>query len=104
FLGEAARFGPLHALATSYAGYYHLVARLLAALALLAPAHAAAAVFAVEAALCTGLVAVFVYVASAGHLSSTLSRLMVSGIVLVIPIAQGDLPNALANLHWYGLY
>ncbi|MEU5940852.1 hypothetical protein ABZ807_17045 [Micromonospora sp. NPDC047548] len=104
FFSEAVRQGPLSALTTSYAGYYHAVPRLLAGVAALVPAEAASAVLAVEAALCTALVALLVYTASGAHLASTLSRLLVSVIVVVVPVAQDDTLNSIANLHWYGLY
>jgi hypothetical protein len=104
FLAQAVRHGGLGAVPISYAGYYHLVPRLLTALAVAVPSGAAAAVLAVEAALCTALVALLVYTASAGHLRSTLSRVLVSAIVVVVPVAQGDVLNSVANLHWYGLY
>jgi hypothetical protein len=29
---------------------------------------------------------------------------LVSAIVVVVPVAQGDVLNSVANLHWYGLY
>jgi hypothetical protein len=104
FLGQAVRHGALGAVPLSYAGYYHLVPRLLAAVATLVPPGAAAAVLAVEAALCTALIALLVYTASGSHLRSTLSRVLVSAIVVVIPVAQGDILNSVANFHWYGLY
>ncbi len=104
FLSDAAGHSPLAAISRSYAGYYHLVPRLLAGLATLAPAGAAAAVLALSAALCTALVALLVYTASADHLPSRLCRLLVSAIVVVVPVGQSDILNNIANLHWYGLY
>jgi len=104
FLSDAVNKSPFDALTTSYAGYYHAVPRLLAQLAAALPASAAAAALAVEAALCTAAVAALVYVASAGHLTSRLGRVLVAGIVVALPLGQDDLPNSIANLHWVGLY
>jgi hypothetical protein len=104
FLGAAATDGPVRAIATSYAGYYHLVPRLLSGIAALAPSSAAAWVLAVSAALCAAAVAVLVYVASAAYLPSPVSRFLVSAVVVVVPLAQDDVLNSIANLHWYGLY
>ena len=104
FLSEAARYGPLAAFAHSYAGYFHLVPRLLAAPAAVLPAGWAAAVVSGSAALCTALVALLVYVASGEHLSAPLSRLLVSAVVVLVPLGQDDVLNSIANLHWYGLY
>lgn len=104
FLTEVVRDGPLSSLTTSYAGYYHLVPRLMALVAAAFPASAAGAVLAVEAAIAVALVALLVYRASAGHLDSVLSRVLVSAPVVLIPIAQGDVLNSIANFHWFGLY
>ncbi|MFI7284557.1 hypothetical protein ACIBOV_30300 [Micromonospora chersina] len=104
FLSEALRQGPLTALTTSYAGYYHAVPRLLGGIAALVPADAAAAVLAVEAALAVALLAVLVYVASAAHLAAPLSRVLVSAAILVVPVGQAEVLNSIANFHWYGLY
>lgn len=104
FLAEAVRQGPLDALFSSYAGYFHVVPRLMAAIATLFPAGAASAVLALQAALAVSLLAVLVYVASGSHLTTQLSRVLVSAAVVVVPVAQGDVLNSIANFHWYGLY
>ncbi|WP_213456054.1 hypothetical protein [Rhizomonospora bruguierae] len=104
FLGQAVDNGPLPALGTSYAGYYHVVPRLVAGLASLAPAGAAAAVLAVTAALLVAATAVLVHTASGAHLRSPLARTLAAAVVVVVPLAQDELPNSIANLHWYGLY
>lgn len=104
FLAQAAADGPVAALFTSYAGYFHVVPRLLAALAVAVPAEAAAPVLAVSAALCAALLALLVFVASAAHLPSLLSRVLVSAVVVVAPVAQDEVLNSIANFHWYGLY
>ncbi|MFD0748013.1 hypothetical protein ACFQ1L_44260 [Phytohabitans flavus] len=104
FLAEAVRQGPFDALLTSYAGYFHVVPRLMAAIALLFPAGAVSTVLALQAALAVSLLAVLVYVASGSHLTGTLSRVLVSAVVVVVPVAQGDVLNSIANFHWYGLY
>src|SRR6266540_3528958 len=103
FLSAAVNNGPLDAVATSYAGYYHLVPRLLAQLVSYLPPELAAAGLAIGAAVCTALIALFVFVASGAHLRSTLSRLLVSAVVIVMPLANEN-SNSPANLHWAGLY
>ena len=104
FLGEATRHGALEAVGMSYAGYFHLVPRLLTAVATLFPPSAAATVLAIEAALVVAALAVLVYAASAELLRSPLSRFLVAAPVVVVPVAQSDVLNSVANLHWYGLY
>jgi hypothetical protein len=104
FLADAVSKPAAGALATSYAGYFHLGPRLLAEVAAMAPAGAAAAVLAVGAALVTAAVAVLVYLASAAHLPSRTARVVAAAIVVVVPLAQQDVPNSIANLHWPALY
>jgi hypothetical protein len=104
FLSQASTRGTLPALVHSYGGYYHTVPRLLAGLATLAPVRAAPAILSVSAALCVGAVAVLVYFASAGHLRSPLSRVLVAAVAVVVPVGQDEVLNSIANLHWYGLY
>jgi hypothetical protein len=104
FLSQATQHGFWASLVTSYAGYYHLLPRLLAGVAAAAPASAAATVLAVEAAVCTAMIAVLVYLASAGHLASRLPRLVVAAYPVLLPLGMGDLPNSIANLHWPGLF
>lgn len=104
FLSQAVDDGPLSALGTSYAGYYHLAPRVVAGLASLAPAGAAAAIIAVAAALIVAATALLVHTASAAHLRTPLARFLAAAVVVVVPLAQEELPNSIANLHWYGLY
>lgn len=104
FLADAVNDAPPEALATAYAGYFHLGPRLLAFLAAAAGPDAAAAVLAVSAALVTAVLAVLVYVASARHLPSRTARVVAAAVVLVAPLAQDDVPNSIANLHWPALY
>jgi hypothetical protein len=104
FLTGAVNQGFLGALTTSYNGYYHAIPRLVVELAMAFPAQDAAPVLALSAALITSLFAVLVYVVSGAHLESRLSRLLVSAVVVVLPVAQDEIPNSIANLHWAGLY
>lgn len=103
FLSDAVDKGLLGAIATPYAGYYHLLPRLLAQLAALVGPGAVPGVLAVESALCTAIAALLVYVVSGAHLRGPLSRLLVSAVVVVMPLAD-EVPDSIANLHWIGLY
>ncbi len=103
FLAQAVHDGA-GAFTTSYAGYYHLVARLIAGVAALLPPTQAAAALAIGAALVTTVFAIAAYALSGEYLSSTVARLVVSVPVAVLPMAQGDVLNSPANLHWTGLY
>lgn len=103
FLTQAVQDGA-GAFTTSYAGYYHLVARLVAGATALLPASQAAAALAIGGALITTVFAIAAYALSGEYLSSTVARLVVSVPVAVLPMAQGDVLNSPANLHWTGLY
>ncbi|MGE5831078.1 MAG: hypothetical protein ACM30G_22340 [Micromonosporaceae bacterium] len=103
FLSGAVDKGLPGAIATPYAGYYHLVPRLLAEFAALFGPGSVPAVFAVESTLCTALAGLLVYVASGALLPGVLSRLLVSAVVVVMPLAN-EVPDSIANLHWIGLY
>jgi hypothetical protein len=104
FLTDAVRKSPISAVTEPYSGYYHLLPRLLAEIASLFPAGAAPAVLAVEAALVTSVLAVIVYVASAGHLNSRLLRLLVSAPLVLVPAGYTELPNAINELRWPLMY
>ncbi|HEY8473935.1 MAG TPA: hypothetical protein VIL37_15050 [Natronosporangium sp.] len=104
FLADAVNRSPVEALAGSYAGYFHTAPRLLAFLAAAAPPDAAGTVLAVSAAVVTAALALLVYVASAGQLPSRAARVAVAAVVIVAPLAQDDVPNSIANLHWPALY
>jgi hypothetical protein len=104
FLAGAVNLPFPEALTSSYAGYFHTGPRLLAELAAATPAGWAAAVLAAAAAAVTAGLAVLVYVASAAHLPSRVARVVAAAIVVVPPLAQEDVPNSIANLHWPALY
>lgn len=104
FLADAVSASDWGGLFSAYAGYYHLVPRLLGGLAAAFPAPAAATALAVSAAVVTAGLAVLVFMASAGHLSSPLARVLVAAPVVVVPLAQQEVPNSVANLHWPALY
>jgi hypothetical protein len=104
FLTDAVNQPLPEALTTSYAGYFHTGPRLLAELAAASPAGWAPAVLAGSAAVVTAALAVLVYVASAGHLTSRLARVAAAAVVVIPPLAQQDVPNSIANLHWPALY
>lgn len=103
FLADAVAV-PLASLVSPYAGYFHLGPRLLALLIAQFPGSAAAALLALSAAAVTASLAVVVYVAAAGHFSSTTARVLVAAPVVVAPLAQQEVPNSVANLHWPALY
>jgi len=103
FLAGAVGRSLPRALATPYAGYLHTGPRLIAEAAALVPAQRAALVLSGAAAVVTALLALLVYAAAAGHLPPP-TRVVAAAMVVAVPLAQGDLPNSVANLHWPALY
>ncbi len=104
FLAQAEALGPAEAIGRSYAGYAHLVPRLLAEVAAALPVAWAAVVFSLGAALVTAAAAAVVYDRSAVHLESPLARLAVSLPVLAVHVGIADVPLNVANLHWVAMY
>jgi hypothetical protein len=104
FLADAANRSVLKAFSTAYEGYYHVVPRLLAEIAVLFPASRAAAAMAILSAATISALGLFVYLASRAHLPQWPLRLLVSVPVVVLPMGQNELPNAVCNLHWPMLY
>jgi hypothetical protein len=85
----------------SYAGYEQLVPRVIAQFVTLLPLHDAAAGLAVAGALIASAVAVFVFHASAGHVRSTVLRVLLGLSVLLLPGALLEIANAGVNTPWY---
>jgi hypothetical protein len=96
FLSDALHKGLIETVTTSYAGFYHLVPRLLGQVAALFPADWAAAVLAVEAAVVTSLLSLMVYVASGGILQNRLQRLLVSAPSYILR----PVPQVLVGARW----
>lgn len=111
FLSDALNRGPLDAITTPFNGYFHLLPRVLAELAALAPVGWAAAVMSTSAALVAALLAVMVYAAAGPHTRSVLVRLLVAVPLVIAPVGQGGLGgtggsviNNLATLQFPLLY
>lgn len=104
FLAGAYSRSTLDALATPYAGYLHVVPRMLAEIVSILPVPAAATGLAVSAALVTGLLALLVYHASGTSLTSPWARVLAAAVVVLVPVGQEEIPNSIANLHWPMLY
>src|SRR5690606_2162932 len=103
FLADAVGRSLPEAFATPYAGYLHTGPRLLAEAAARWPAAWAAVVSSGAAAVVSALLALLVDAAATPHLPPV-ARVVAVGVVVLVPLAQGDLPNSVANLHWPALY
>ena len=104
FLSQGLRYSAVHALRTPYVGYFHLVPRLATDVTLAFPLADAATAFAVEGAVAVALIALFVFRATAGHIRSPLLRLVLASSLVLLPVDQQELFNAVANIHWFLLF
>jgi len=96
----AALAHPWHLL-QSYGGYLQLVPRVIAQVAALLPIRHASVAFAVGGALVASGCALFVYHASAGHVSSRWLRVVLGLSVLLLPVAQLEIADNGVNTIWY---
>lgn len=87
----------------SYAGYAHIVPRMLASVAASVPLEWAPIVLSGGAALVAGLLALVTYCAFAGHVQGA-GRAVLAIAVVLLPAAGVEVMNASANIHWYLLF
>ena len=100
FLSDAESRSTVDAVLLPYAGYLHLVPRLLAELAALLPIGWAPAALTVSAALVVAAVALVVYRVTAPHIRSTPVRVVVAAYIALLPVGREVVGN-IANLHWF---
>ena len=86
-----------------YAGYMHLVPRLISKVITLLPVEAVAAAYAVSATALVALLALYVYFASRVLLELWPGRALLAGAMVVPPLAGQAVAN-LTNLHWYLMF
>jgi hypothetical protein len=86
-----------------YAGYLHVPSRLLAEVAVLFPPDRWALVLALMSAIVTAGLTAYVFAASATVLTSTWARALAAALPVIAGVGW-EVPGAIANLHWYGLY
>lgn len=104
FLGEALGLSTTDAVSNPYMGYLHVVPRLTAELATSVPLNLAAAVFALTSAAVLAALALVVFRASAGHIRSVVVRGVLATSVVILPAAQEEAFNNVANLHWFLMF
>ena len=68
------------------------------------PVRDAPAVLAGLSALLVAGIGVLVYRASAGHIRSQAIRALLGASVVLVPVAQDEVLNNVANLHWYFMF
>jgi len=104
FLAGALNQGFLDALTTNYAGYLHVVPRLLAEPASWVSLDYAAEVLAIEGACVAVLCGFVVWWASAGHLRDRRLRGLLAAMVVLLPVVGYESLANLAYLWWFMLF
>lgn len=101
FLQRAHELGLQRTLGLTYAGYLHVVPRLIAAVAAAAPVAQAAAVLAASAAVMSACCGAVVVAASGGLIRTPVVRYALGGLVVLAPIAAPETLNAVALTQWH---
>jgi hypothetical protein len=101
FLQQLYDRGLAHSLLEPYAGYGHLLPRVLVAPVGALPAADAAAGLALAAATTTALLALLTYRALRGHMEAWPLRALAASALVLLPLGQEEVWNVVANVHWF---
>jgi hypothetical protein len=100
FLANALREGPLAPVLDPYAGYIHVLPRLVGALVSFLPLRAAAVAFSVIPALIVALLSIYVFVVSKEILRTTIARGALALLVVVPPPGAYETTATLTAIQW----
>jgi hypothetical protein len=103
FLQQARTVGRLHAFVQPYAGYLHVIPRMVAAVVASVPPRFAAIAFTSLSAVVVGGLALVIFVAARAHIPSVAWRLVLSGTFILLPVAGVELLDTGVNLQWYAM-
>lgn len=103
FLRERDSLGPVASLLHPYAGYLHLVPRLLVDLGRALPVEDYALVLSGGACAVVGVLAAVVFVSSGSAVRSAPVRVLVAATPALLPLAPTEISGNAANLHWFML-
>ena len=103
FLSQALDRSFPEALGTTYAGYLHIVPRLIVEPAALLPLSAAAAVVAINSAVVVSLLAAYVWVAARSVFETRLARALLVALFVFAPQTLIEIGGTASNYHWYGM-
>jgi hypothetical protein len=101
FLTQALHKSTWHAVTTPYVGYLHLAPRSIAEVVARLPVGESAAAIAGAGSLVVAALGLLVFRATAGLIRSRLIRAALAVTIVLLPTAQIELLDAIANLHWY---
>ncbi|MBF4594232.1 hypothetical protein ITJ58_10745 [Curtobacterium flaccumfaciens] len=101
FLRERIAMGPVDTLLHPYAGYVHLLPRLIVDLGYALPPERYAQVVALAACTVVGGVCALVFVLSRDVVRPWPLRLVLAAVPVVLPLAPYEISGNAANLHWF---
>lgn len=101
FLDDALSSAPGTTLFEPYAGYLHVLPRIIGEAVSFFPVHYAALLLAGSAALVVALLSVYVYVVARPLIPSPAARAGLAGLMVLLPAAGFETNASVANLHWY---
>ncbi|MBF4626817.1 hypothetical protein [Curtobacterium flaccumfaciens] len=101
FLRERIAMGPVDTLLHPYAGYVHLLPRLIVDLGYALPPERYAQVVALAACSVVGGVCALVFVLSRDVVRPWPLRLVLAAVPVVLPLAPYEISGNAANLHWF---
>ena len=98
-------YGPVDSVFRSYAGYLHVVPRLLSDVAApLGSLEGHAMTVAALSCLTVGAISSLVFVCTHGVIESTVIRILVASVTVLVPSGPIETTGNLANLHWYFMW
>ncbi|NII42225.1 hypothetical protein E9228_002883 [Curtobacterium flaccumfaciens] len=105
FLEEQFDLGVVGALFHDYAGYLHVVPRIVVAIAShVAPIDRFAVTVSILCVLLTGAVGAAVYVLTAGVVRSVVARVLLAFVPALVPLGPMEIQANVANLHWFLMF
>lgn len=104
FLQQTANWPVAETLLAPFAGYAHVVPRVIAEAVAQAPVAQWGWLIAVGSALARVGVCVLAFHATAGYVASRPLRYATATVVLTLPAGSTEVLNSIANLHWFALY
>jgi len=104
FLRERDALGPVDSLLHPYAGYLHLVPRLLVDLGRAAPVADYAHVLSAGSCLVVGVVAAAVFLLARDAVPWWPFRVLLAAVPALLPLAPYEISGNAANLHWFVLF
>ncbi|QSB22715.1 hypothetical protein [Curtobacterium sp. 24E2] len=104
FLRERLALGPVDSLLHPYAGYLHLVPRLLVDAAWALPVEEYARALSAAACLVVGAVALTVFLLARDVVPQWPLRALLAAVPALLPLAPHEISGNVANLHWFLLF